>query len=49
MHNFISEHDIEQAILQHLQHMHGFNVLDYFTQDKEELRDDSKLEIIIIV
>ena len=41
MPNFISEDDIEQAILQRLQHLHGFDVLDCFTKDKEDLKDGS--------
>lgn len=41
MSNFISEDDIEQAILQRLQHQHGFDVLDCFTNDKEDLKDGS--------
>ncbi|MBL1141587.1 MAG: type I restriction endonuclease subunit R [Proteobacteria bacterium] len=41
MPNFISEDDIEQAILQRLQHSYGFDVLDCFTQDKDDLKDGS--------
>lgn len=39
--NFISEDDIEQALLQKLQHMHGFDVLDCFTAKPDDLKDGS--------
>jgi len=32
MASFISEDNIEQALLQRLQHIHGFNVLDCYTR-----------------
>lgn len=41
MANFISEDDIEQALLQRLQHIHGFDVLDCFTAKPEDLNDGS--------
>lgn len=42
MPNFISEDQIEQALVQKLQHLHGFDVLDCNTQDPENLNDGSK-------
>ncbi|MDF7800998.1 type I restriction endonuclease subunit R [Pontiellaceae bacterium B1224] len=39
--NFISEDNIEQALLQHLQHDHGFDTLNCFTADPSQLDDDS--------
>ncbi len=41
MSNFISEDDIKQAILQRLQHQHGFDVLDCFTNSKEKDKEES--------
>jgi type I restriction enzyme R subunit len=41
MASFISEDNIEQALLQRLQHIHGFNVLDCFTAKPEDLNDGS--------
>lgn len=41
MPNFISEDQIEQALVQKLQHLHGFDVLDCNTQDPEDLNDGS--------
>lgn len=41
MPNFISEDDIEQALLQRLQHIHGFDVLDCYTAKPEDLNDGS--------
>jgi type I restriction enzyme R subunit len=41
MPNFISEDQIERALLQRLQHLHGFDVLDCYTEDPEDLNDDS--------
>lgn len=38
----ISEDDIEQAMLQRLQHLHGFDVLDCFTAKPDDLNDGSK-------
>lgn len=39
--NFISEDDIEQALLQRLQHLCGFNVLNCFTAQPDDLNDGS--------
>jgi len=51
MPNFISEDDIEQAMLQHLQHSYGYDVLDCYTEDPNDLADDSgrssKREVIL--
>src|SRR2546427_204877 len=41
MPNFISEDQIELALLQRLQHLHGFDVLDCNTRDPEDLNDGS--------
>ncbi|MFL1467007.1 hypothetical protein [Marinobacter sp. HN1S83] len=41
MASFISEDNIEQALLQRLQHIHGFNVLDCYTAKLEDLNDGS--------
>ena len=41
MHNFISEDQIEQALLQRLQHICGFDVLDCLTADPADLNDGS--------
>ena len=41
MASFISEDNVEQALLQRLQHIHGFNVLDCYTAKPEELNDGS--------
>ena len=41
MPNFISEDDIEQALLQNLQHVHSFDVLDCYTADADDLNDGS--------
>ena len=40
--NFLSEDDVEQALLQNLQHLHGFDQLSCFTAKPEELNDGSK-------
>ena len=40
--NFISEDDIEQALLQHLQQDHGFDQLNCYTTDAADLNDNSK-------
>jgi len=42
MPNFISESQIEQALLQKLQLLHGFDVLDCYTEKAEDLNDGSK-------
>ena len=39
--NIISEDGIEQALLQQLQHIHGFDVLDCFTANPGDLNDGS--------
>jgi type I restriction enzyme R subunit len=41
MPNFISEDDIEQALLQRLQHPHGYDVHNAFTSDPADLNDGS--------
>lgn len=41
MPNFISEDQIEQALLQRLQHLHGFDVLDCHTAEPDNLNDGS--------
>jgi len=41
MPNFISEEQIEQALLQRLQHLHGFDVLVCHTADADDLEDGS--------
>lgn len=41
MPNFISEDQIEQALVQQLQHLHGFDTLDCYTENAENLNDGS--------
>jgi type I restriction enzyme R subunit len=41
MPNFISEDQIEQALVQKLQHLHGFDTLDCYTENAENLNDGS--------
>ena len=41
MSNFISEDQIEQALVQKLQHLHGFDALDCYTENAEDLNDGS--------
>ncbi|SFD85789.1 type I restriction endonuclease subunit R [Nitrosomonas sp. Nm166] len=41
MPNFISEDQIERALVQKLQHLHGFDVLDCYTENAEDLNDGS--------
>jgi type I restriction enzyme R subunit len=52
MANFISEDQIEQALVQKLQHVHGFDALDCFTADEEDLNDGSnranKRDVILV-
>jgi type I restriction enzyme R subunit len=52
MPNFISESQIERALVQKLQHLHGFDTLDCHTQDAEDLDDNSgrsdKREVILL-
>ena len=51
MANFISEDDIEQALLQRLQHLAGWNTLNCFTAQADDLNDGSgradKREVIL--
>lgn len=42
MASFISEDNLEQALLQRLQHIHGFDVLDCYTAKPENLNDGSQ-------
>jgi type I restriction enzyme R subunit len=42
MPNFISEDQIEQALVQKLQHVHGFDALNCYTENAEDLNDGSK-------
>lgn len=42
MPNFISEDQIEQALVQKLQHLHGFASLNCHTDDPEDLNDGSR-------
>ena len=37
--NFISEDQIKQALVQKLQHLHGFDALDCYTENAEDLND----------
>ena len=52
MPNFISEDQIERALLQRLQHLHGFDVLDCRTEDPDDLNDDSgrsnKRDVVLV-
>jgi type I restriction enzyme R subunit len=52
MPNFISEDQIEQALVQKLQHLHGFDTLDCYTEDPENLHDGSdranKRDVILV-
>jgi type I restriction enzyme R subunit len=52
MPNFISEDQIEQALLQRLQHLHGYDVLDCYTALAEDLNDASgrtdKRDVILL-
>ena len=41
MPNFISEDDIEQAMVQRLQHLYGYDVLDCLTSDPADVQDVS--------
>lgn len=51
MPNFISEDNIEQAIVQRLQHVYGYDTLNCYTPDPATLNDDSgrtdKREVIL--
>ncbi len=42
MPNFISEDQIELALVQKLQHLHGYDSLDCYTEDPEKLDDGSR-------
>jgi type I restriction enzyme R subunit len=52
MPNFISEDHIEQALVQKLQHLHGFESLNCHTQNAEDLNDGSnrtnKRDVILV-
>ena len=52
MPNFISEDQIETALVQKLQHLHGFDALDCHTEDPEDLNDGSgrtdKCDVILL-
>ena len=41
MPNFISEDQIERALVQKLQQLYGFDTLNCYTEDPEDLRDGS--------
>ncbi|MGM0563573.1 MAG: type I restriction endonuclease subunit R [Pseudomonadota bacterium] len=41
MPNFLSEDNIEQAMVQRLQHLYGYDVLDCYTSDAADLNDGS--------
>ena len=41
MPNFISEDDIEVAMVQRLQHVYGYETLNCFTADPADLEDSS--------
>lgn len=51
MPNFLSEDNIEQAMVQRLQHLYGYDVLDCYTADAADLNDGSgradKREVIL--
>src|SRR5437016_4378563 len=52
MPNFISKDQIERALVQKLQHLHGFDSLDCHTEDPEDLNDGSgranKRDVILV-
>ena len=52
MPNFISEDQIEQALVQKLEHLHGFDSLNCHTEDPEDLNDGSgrakKNDVILV-
>jgi type I restriction enzyme R subunit len=52
MPNFLSEDQIEQALVQKLQHLYGFDSLDCYTKDPEDLNDGSnranKRDVILV-
>jgi hypothetical protein len=41
MPNFMSEDQIEVALVQKLQHLHGFDSINCHTEDPEDLNDNS--------
>lgn len=51
MPNFISEDDIEQAMVQKLQHLYGYDALNCYTTEPDNLADGSgredKREVIL--
>jgi len=51
MPNFISEDDIEQAMVQRLQHLYGYDALNCYTADPADMKDGSgrrdKREVIL--
>lgn len=53
MPNFISEDQIERELVQKLQQLHGFDSLNYYTEDPENLYDGSarayKRDVILIL
>ena len=52
MPNFISEDQIERALVQKLQQLHGFDSLNCHTEDPEDLNDGSgranKRDVILV-
>src|SRR5438034_1193925 len=52
MPNFISEDQIERALVQKLKHLHGFDSLNCHTKDPEDLNDGSgranKRDVILV-
>ena len=52
MPNFVSEDQIEQAMVQKLQHLHGLDVLDCHTENSKDLNDgsnrDNKRDVILV-
>ena len=52
MPNFISEDQIERALVQKLQQLHGFDSLNCYTEDPEDLHDGSgranKRDVILV-
>ena len=47
MPNFISEGQFERALLQKLQHIHRYDVLECHTEDPEDLDDGSPHSICV--
>lgn len=52
MPNFISEDDIEQALLRRLAEHHGFEILNAYTAQREDLKDGSgrgdKRQVVLV-